>query len=238
MLIVPPALPLPDAPAALVLRHAAGGADVWHQIGPNPRPMEPSPLPIPRRKPVTEVPPPVPGAAQSATQTGIPAAAPVRPAQSRYARCLAAGDRDPAAAIAAARAWLAETPTSPANAGRGAAAQCLGQLLVDSGDFAGAESAFADSAAQVPATDAPTLSALQAMAGNAALAGGKADEALAWFDKALAPAPAAADVKTTPAAPTNEALGAVQIDRARAGRAEPPARGKRRAGRSASPRSR
>jgi tetratricopeptide (TPR) repeat protein len=68
----------------------------------------------------------------------------------------------------------------------------------------------------VPATDAPTLSALQAMAGNAALAGGKADEALAWFDKALAPAPAAADVKTTPAAPTNEALGAVQIDRARA----------------------
>lgn len=210
MLLLPLALHF-DAPAAPAASHAGSSADVWHQVGPNPRTMEPSPLPIPRRKRVTEVPPPVPGAAQTATQTGIPAAAPARPAMSRYARCLAAAEQNPAAAITAARAWFAETSAAPANAERGAAAQCLGQLLADSGDYAGAESAFADSAAQVPAAESAARAALQAMAGNAALAGGKADDALAWFDKALADPPS-----KTPTAEENASRGAVQIDRSRA----------------------
>lgn len=224
MLLLPVTLLL-DAPIVVAARDAVGSGAVWHQIGPNPRPMEPSPLPIPRRKRVTEVPPPMPGAAPSATQSGTPAAAPARPATSRYARCLAAGETDLPAAITAARAWLAETPPTPAGAERGAAAQCLGQLLIDSGDYAGAETAFSTSAEQVPASEPAALSALQAMAGNAALAGGRTDAALSWFEKALAPASAAtpagpnsvpADAKPAPAAPTNEALGAIHIDRARA----------------------
>lgn len=198
-------------PDATVAGPAAGGREVWHQIGPNPRPMEPSPLPIPRRKRTTEVPPPLPGAAQPATQSANPASVPARPATSRYARCLAAARENPAAAITAARAWLEQTPATPANPERGAAAQCLGQLLADSGDYAGAETAFATSVEQVPAADIAARAALQAMAGNAALAGGKTDAALAWFEKALADPPSKA-----PSAEENASRGAVQIDRARA----------------------
>ena len=49
------------------------------------------------------------------------------------------------------------------------------------------------------------------MAGHAALAGGRAEAALAWYDKALSPPPAAA-----PSAEDNAVRGAVQIGRARA----------------------
>ncbi len=184
---------------------------VWRQVGPNPSPQAPSALPIPRRKRVTEVPPPVPGAAQPATQSAAPVAAPAR-ATTRYSLCLAAGEKDLTAGIAAARAWLAESqPGGAPNPSRGAAAQCLGQLLVQQGDYTGAEAAFAESAGQVPVTDLAAAAALQAMAGNAALAGGHAEGALTWFDKALSVAPAKA-----PTAEDNAARGAVQIDRSRA----------------------
>ena len=114
--------------------------------------------------------------------------------------------------ITSARAWLEETKAvaSP-NTARGAAAQCLGQLLLQQGDSTGAEAAFATSAEQVPAADASAASALQVMAGNAALAGGRAETALMWFDKALSVAPANA-----PTAEENAARGAVQIGRSRA----------------------
>ncbi|MBX9884579.1 MAG: hypothetical protein K2X68_06370 [Novosphingobium sp.] len=189
-------------------------ADTWYQIGPNPRQYEPAPLPIPRRKRVTEVPPPVPGATPPATQTGLPAGATPAsaPKLTRYTLCLAAGDKDPASGIAAARAWLAETRkvAAPSTA-HGAAAQCLGQLLVQQGDSAGAEAAFAESAGQVPVTDPAAAAALQTMAGNAALAGGRAEAALTWYDKALAPPPGSA-----PGADDNAVRGAVQVGRARA----------------------
>jgi tetratricopeptide (TPR) repeat protein len=186
---------------------------VWHQIGPNPRQYEPSPLPILRRKRVTEVPPPVPGATPPATQSATPAAPPTSgPRPTHYTLCLAAGDKDLAAGITAARAWLAETSKAAApNTAHGAAAQCLGQLLLQQGDSAGAESAFAESAGQVPATDMPAAAALQAMAGHAALAGGRAEAALTWYDKALAPLPASA-----PSADDNAVRGAVQVGRSRA----------------------
>jgi tetratricopeptide (TPR) repeat protein len=185
---------------------------VWRQVGPNPSPQAPSALPIPRRKHVTEVPPPVPGAAQPATQSAVPVAAPARPAPTRYSLCLAVGEKDLAAGIASARAWLAESqPASLPNVSRGAASQCLGQLLLLQGDYAGAEAAFAESAGQVPVADIAAAAALQAMAGNAALAGGHAETALTWFDKALTAIPAMA-----PTAEDNATRGAVQADRARA----------------------
>lgn len=68
--------------SALIAAQDPLSLDVWHQIGPNPRQYEPSPLPIPRRKKVTEVPPPVPGQTAPATQTGIPAA-PAQPSAPR-----------------------------------------------------------------------------------------------------------------------------------------------------------
>ena len=189
---------------------------VWRQVGPNPSPQAPSALPIPRRKHVTEVPPPVPGAAHSstpaATQSATPVADPARPAPTRYSLCLAVGEKDLAAGIASARAWLAESqPNAAPSLARGAAAQCLGQLLLQQGDYAGAEAAFAESAGQVPAADVTAAAALQAMAGNAALAGGHAETALTWFNKALAAIPAKA-----PTAEDNAARGAVQADRSRA----------------------
>ena len=116
-------------PGAIVAGPAASGREVWHQIGPNPRPMEPSPLPIPRRKRTTEVPPPLPGAAQPATQSAnpAPASAPARPATSRYARCLAAARENPSAAITAARTWLEQAPATLVNPERGAAARVRGR---------------------------------------------------------------------------------------------------------------
>ncbi len=201
---------------ALISAQAPLPADVWHQIGPNPRPFEASPLPIPRRKKMTEVPPPVPGATPPATQTGVPAAPAPAPASgprpTRYTLCLAAGEKDLASGIAAARAWLAETgKVATPNTAHGAAAQCLGQLLLQQGDSAGAEAAFVESAGQVPATDPTAAAALQTMAGNAALAGGRAETALTWYDKALSPPSASA-----PSAEDNAVRGAVQIGRARA----------------------
>ncbi|KUR72170.1 hypothetical protein AQZ52_02440 [Novosphingobium fuchskuhlense] len=203
---------------ALLAAHAPLPADVWHQVGPNPRPFEVSPLPIPRRKRATEVPPPMPGATPPATQTGVPAPpAPTSgPRPTRYTLCLAAGDKDLTSGIAAARAWLAEVskaagPSTAPSTAHGAAAQCLGQLLLQQGDSTGAEAAFIESAGQVPASDPAATAALQAMAGHAALAGGRAEAALAWYDKALSPPPAAA-----PSAEDNAVRGAVQIGRARA----------------------
>jgi tetratricopeptide (TPR) repeat protein len=138
-----------------------------------------------------------------------PAAA---PKLTRYTLCLAAGEKDLVAGIASARAWLAESKAGATpNTAHGAAAQCLGQLLLQQGDSAGAEAAFAESAEQVPAADFSAAAALQAMAGNAALSGRRAETALMWFDKALSVAPAKA-----PTADDNAARGSVQIDRSRA----------------------
>lgn len=205
---------IPVLIAAQALPSVQAAPEVWHQIGPNPRQYEPSPLPIPRRKRETEVPPPVPGDTPPATQTGNPAAPaqPSAPRPTRYTVCLAAGDKDLTAGIAAARAWLAEaSKTATPDTAHGAAAQCLGQLLLQQGDSAGAEAAFVESAGQVPAANPAAAAALQTMAGNAALAGGRAETALGWYDKALAPLPA-----TAPSAEDNAVRGAVQIGRARA----------------------
>lgn len=197
--------------SALVAAQTPLPLDVWHQIGPNPRQYEPSPLPIPRRKRVTEVPPPKPGDTVPATQSGVAAPAPQRAGPSRYDLCIAAGKQDLPAAISAARKWLADTPSAAPSPERGAASLCLAELLAQQGDYAGAQSAFAESAQQVPQSDRKAPFARDAYLGSVALAGGQYEIALRFLDAALAEPPS-----KTPTAEENAARGAVQIDRSRA----------------------
>lgn len=125
------------------------------------------------------------------------------PERDRLADCLAKAASNPDAAMVEAQVWLGE--------GRSAAQQvranhCLGVLRANAGDFDASADAFAAAVAGIPAEQEVAAVPLMAMAGNAALAGGKADAALGWFDRALA-------VKGYADAP---ALGAIQIDRSRA----------------------
>jgi tetratricopeptide (TPR) repeat protein len=198
MLILPVSM---FAQQIVLVRPALESTVVWRQVGPNPSVQAPSPLPIPRRRGASEAKAPAPAAVTAR-------AAP----PSRYTQCLAAGENDTVAGIAEARAWLAQSQRGGAtDSKRGEAAQCLGQLLAQQGDFTGAEAAFAESAGQVAPAEIAMVAAVQTMAGNAALAAGHAESALAWFDKALSASPAKA-----PPAEENAAFGAVQIDRARA----------------------
>lgn len=173
------ATPLPQSAVAMM------------QIGPNPSPQQASPLPIPRRRRIIET---------------APAAEPAEAKQQmpdRLAACLATGRKDLTAGLASARLWRDDAKT---DFERTRANQCLGLLLNESGDYAGAETAFGAAIATIPAEQAASSLQLLAMAGNAALAGGQADKAVTWFDKALA-LKAGAD---------NATLGGIQADRARA----------------------
>lgn len=163
------------------------------QIGPNPSPQQASPLPIPRRRRIVETAPVTGEATQEKAQQ--------KP--DRLAACLATGRKDLTAGLASARLWRdgAETDFE-----RTRANQCLGLLLNESGDYAGAEAAFEAAVAKIPPEQAASSVQLLAMAGNAALAAGAADRAVGWFDKALA-------LKATG---DNVMFGAIQVDRARA----------------------
>ncbi len=99
----------------------------------------------------------------------------------QMAECLTRGRTDAEGAIAYARQWLSLVKVPEA---RAQPDQCLGLLLSDQGDFAGALAAFADAVSVLPpgADAVPVM----AMAGNAALANGAAEHALGWFDRALA----------------------------------------------------
>jgi len=119
------------------------------------------------------------------------------------AQCLTRGRSDVADAVAFARSWLAEAKTPAA---RARPDECLGLMLSDQGDFAGAEAAFADAVSVLPAPQSAGAVPLMAMAGNAALANGDAGAALGWFDRALA-------IKDYDDA---AARGAILADRARA----------------------
>lgn len=152
------------------------------QVGPDPHvyPQAPLPLITQQRKGTVVTPPP-----------------PVNP----MTECMARGRTDTDSGIAYARVWLGEAKTPEA---RVQPDQCLGLLLSDQGDFAGAQAAFADAVAAMPqpAGAVPYM----AMAGNAALAGGDAARALDWFDRALA----VKDYDNRPA------RGSIFADRARA----------------------
>jgi len=105
------------------------------------------------------------------------------PPPDELAQCLARGRNDADAGIAYAREWLGRAATPEA---RVQPNQCLGLLLSDQGDFAGAQNAFAAAAEAIPAGDAAGAVPLMAMAGNAALAAGDGPAAIDWFDRALA----------------------------------------------------
>jgi len=117
--------------------------------------------------------------------------------------CRARARADSTIGLAYARDWLSRATTPEAHA---RADQCLGLILSDTGDFAGAQGAFADAVAAIPAGQIASSVPLMAMAGNAALANGDPVHALGWFDRALA-------VKDYDEAP---ARGAIEADRARA----------------------
>ena len=180
-----------DLPAPLYAVEMAQEAGMM-QIGPNQtRGGQLSPLPIPRRRSQAEV----------EAEAGMER--PNLPEQDRLTACIAKAARDPQAALADAQSWVSEGRDAGQNV---RANQCLGLILSNAGDFDGALAAFAQGVAGVPKEQEVAAVPLMAMAGNAALAGGKAEEALGWFDRALA-VNGYAD---------NAALGAVQADRSRA----------------------
>ncbi len=180
-----------DLPAPLYAVEMAQEAQMM-QVGPiQSRGGQLSPLPIPRRRPQAEV------------EADAGMERPNLPDQDRLTACIAKAARDPQAALADARSWAAEGRDAGQNV---RANHCLGLILSNAGDFEGAQAAFAQGVAGIPKEQEVAAVPLMAMAGNAALAGGKPEEALRWFDRAVA-VKGYAD---------NAALGAVQADRSRA----------------------
>lgn len=132
------------------------------------------------------------------------AAAPPTLDEDRLTVCLDQARSDPASAIAAADAWLAET----AGPQRSLPRQCLGTAYVSLLRWDAAQAAFLAGRDERPATDHAGRARLGAMAGNAALAAGEHEGALAVFDRALADA-READISAALA-------GTIAADRARA----------------------
>jgi tetratricopeptide (TPR) repeat protein len=183
-----------DLPAPLFAMEQRVEHAALMQVGPSPMPMRPSDLPIPRRRNPEQ---------QRQAEREVGMERPDLPEQDRLAFCLQKAASDPDAALVEAQTWLGESRDKGQQV---RANQCLGMLRSNAGDFAGALEAFAQAVAGVPKEQELAAVPLMAMAGNAALAGGEAEQALAWFDRALA-VPGFAD---------NAALGAIQTDRSRA----------------------
>lgn len=188
-----------DLPAPAFMQEIVGeqmsGQVSLMQIGPATIPMRPSDLPIPNRRTREQ---------QRAAERDAGLERPDLPEQDRLAHCLARAATDPDAALVEAQIWLGESRDTGQQV---RANHCLGVLRASSGDFDAALEAFAQAVAGVPQEQAVAAVPLMAMAGNAALAAGKADVAVGWLDRALA-----ARGGTDNAAQ----LAAIQIDRARA----------------------
>ena len=129
--------------------------------------------------------------------------APTSLAQDRLAVCQGAARRDPAAAILTASEWEKESVGPDRSAPR----QCLGLAYVSLLRWEAAELSFLSARAALEQGDPAARARLAAMAGNAALAGGRADAALTDFDTALADLAPAGAVTLA---------GEVAADRARA----------------------
>ena len=179
-----------DLPAPPFAVEMAQGAALM-QIGPGTMPMRPSDLPIPRKR------------KQAETDAAAGLERPDLPERDRLAECLAKAASNPDAAMVEVQTWLAESRDTGQQV---RANQCLGMLRANAGDFDGAQEAFSQAIVGVPKEQEVGAVPLMAMAGNAALAGGRAEVALGWFERALAVTGYA----------DNVALGAVQADRSRA----------------------
>ncbi|WP_162789520.1 hypothetical protein [Altererythrobacter sp. ZODW24] len=112
-----------------------------------------------------------------ATQTAPPMAT-----DARLTVCLEAARNDPATAIAQAGEWLGETGST----GVASAEQCLGTAYTRLLKWEASEEAFVRAREAVPEVLHLRRSRLAAMAGSAALAGGRPEAALVHFDTALA----------------------------------------------------
>jgi len=156
------------------------------QVGPDPHVYKQTPLPM-----ITQQ-------RRDAPQNTTPV-----PLADPLSECMTRAHADPAAGLAYARDWLTRATTAD---GHARANQCIGLIDSDLADYAGAQTAFADAVAALPATEAVTAVPIMAMAGNAAMANGDPAHALEWFDRALA-------VKGYDDGP---ARGAIQADRSRA----------------------
>ena len=119
----------------------------------------------------------------------------------RLRLCIENAGKDPATSLAQASAWVAESR----GVNRSKPLECLGQIYTVLARWDAAEGAFIDAAQAAVASDNARRAALFAQAGNAALAGSRAQRALDHFDAALG-------------VPGGETLqrGQVAIDRGRA----------------------
>lgn len=162
------------------------------QIGPAvspglpPRPAVEGREGLPRRKSA----PPAPSAAAA-------------PVQSRLKACLDDAETSPGDAIDDAEQWLQQVKGTPQVGPQ----QCLGAAHSRRGEWDEAQTAFLAARDAAAASDTGLRAKLGGMAGNAALAGGAPDKALAALDTAQADAQAADDVKLA---------GEIALDRARA----------------------
>ena len=124
---------------------------------------------------------------QAATEAPLPVAAPARtPAKptvedDRLQLCIERAGKDPASSLAEASAWVAAAK----GANRSKPLECLGQIYTVLLRWDAAEGAFAEAAGVTLLDDDARRSALFAQAGNAALAGGHAERALAHLDAAV-----------------------------------------------------
>lgn len=138
--------------------------------------------------------------AQAAEKAQPRSALPLAPeVAARLQACLDAAIADPASGVQFARDWAAD-------GGGFHAGQCEGFSHARAERWDAAMSAFDAAAVQADGKNAPLDAArLWAQAGNAALAGGKADKARGYFDAAL-----------TKPLPEGLAKGEIFLDRARA----------------------
>ena len=137
-------------------------------------------------------------------QRAAPAAAPALPApRSRLDYCLDAATSTPVDAIDDAEGWRDAVQGSA----RAEPNLCLGSAHARLEHWDEAEAAFLAGRDTAAESDRQMRAKLGAMAGNAALAQGAWERAMAPLDMALADAKAASDLRLT---------GEVQIDRARA----------------------
>lgn len=123
---------------------------------------------------------------------------------SHFRKCMDAAESDPAGGLADARQWVKDAAKEHEIA-RAQANVCLGSALARQEQWSSARAAFV--AAREATTDQLWRAQAGAMAGNAALAQGAADDALPLLDTALADARA-----------VNKPVlaGGIMVDRARA----------------------
>lgn len=162
------------------------------------------PFVTPGPRPVSQLPPEV--VARKEAQQPPPAATPPQPLpppKTELDRCLAAVSADSLQGVEMAQGWLRQAKGRPA----AEAGHCLGVALGKLERWSEAETAFLAARDALGAADPRERARLGAMAGNAALARGAANEASAALDAAHADALAAGD---------GPLAGDIAVDRARA----------------------